>query len=225
VHVAASLGCVAAAALTGPPLTGLAAAVPARGRPHPGAGWWHGAPTPVGRTAALTASGCLLAGLVGAILPISPMAPACWLLAMLAVPLAVIDLARHRLPDLLVVPLAGAVLAAAAASWPATGTPSNLIRGLVASLIALTLLGLPAVAAPGRLGAGDAKLAAALAMLLAWHSWTTLLAGAAYTALLAGIHALLLLATRRISRHNPIPLGPALLAGTLIAVLAAQPPG
>lgn len=223
-QLAASAGYAAVlAVVSGPPLAGLAAAVPAQGRPRPAPGWWYGAPNPAWRTTALTAMGVLLAGLVGARVPASPMAPAGWVLAILAAPLATIDLTRHRLPDLFVAPIAAAGLAGAAISWPVTGTPARLIACLLAGLAALVLFGLPAIAAPRRAGAGDAKLAASLAMLAAWYSWTMLLAAAAYTALLAGAGTGLLLVTRRISRHSPVPFGPALIAGTLLAILAAGP--
>ena len=78
--------------------------------------------------------------------------------AAIAVQLAAIDLVDLRPPTPLIWPTALSRAAAGAV-------------GLVALYLAI------AVASRRGLGAGDARLAAPVGLMLAWHSWPTLIAG------------------------------------------------
>jgi leader peptidase (prepilin peptidase)/N-methyltransferase len=64
------------------------------------------------------------------------------------------------------------------------------------------------------------KLAAVLGYLLGFAGWPAVLTGAVVPHLLAGPVALFLLLTGRAGRRTAVPLGPALLAGALIAAVA-----
>ncbi|MFJ8042844.1 prepilin peptidase [Kitasatospora sp. NPDC096147] len=135
-------------------------------------------------------------------------------LAVLGVPLGLIDASVHRLPDVLTLPLA-------------LGTAALLVlterQGLLRCLLAALALGLGfallALLVP--IGLGDAKLAPSLAALLAVSGWSTVLAGLVWTVVLAGVWAVALLATRRAGRQDDLAFGPPLLLGTLLAVLLA----
>lgn len=124
------------------------------------------------------------------------------------------DVREHRLPNRLVLPsLALALVAALAAAALGDWTP--LLAGLVTGTV------LVALSLAGGLGMGDAKLGAALALLLG-----VLGAEAAVLAMLlallgGGVAALTGLLVRRLRRGRSIAFGPFLLAGAW-AVLGMQ---
>lgn len=76
------------------------------------------------------------------------------------------------------------------------------------------------VISPSGMSLGDVKLAASLGTLLAWFSWRLLLAGGFAGFLLGGVFAAALLASRRAGRKQPIPFGPFMIAGAVLAVVA-----
>jgi leader peptidase (prepilin peptidase) / N-methyltransferase len=148
----------------------------------------------------------------------APLPAACSLCAA-GPPLAATDLTEHRLPDkltLTAIALTAALLTAA--SWH-LGDFAALGRAAIAAVaaggffLALALI-------TRQIGGGDVKLAVLTGTLPGWLGWDhfvlALLSGLLLGALTAGV----LMATRRISRRDPLPLGPFLLAGALIGVLA-----
>jgi leader peptidase (prepilin peptidase) / N-methyltransferase len=161
----------------------------------------------------------LLGGLGARVHPALVLAAACWLAAC-AVPLACTDLAVQRLPD----PLTGAayagttvlLLAAAAVGGPWSALVRALLGGLALAGFYLLLM----VISPSGMSLGDVKLAASLGTLLAWFGWRQLLAGGFAGFLLGGLFAAALLASRRAGRKQPIPFGPFMIAGALLAVVA-----
>ena len=77
------------------------------------------------------------------------------------------------------------------------------------------------IISPSGMSLGDVKLAASLGTLLAWFSWRLLIAGGfaglpAWARSFAGA----LLASQRVSRKHPIPFGPFMIAGAVLAVVA-----
>jgi leader peptidase (prepilin peptidase)/N-methyltransferase len=143
---------------------------------------------------------------------------ACWLV-ICAVPLAVIDIAVRRLPDLLTAAaLAGtAIFLLAAASldgrWP------DLARAAAGAAILAGLFAALALARPGSAGLGDAKLGLSVGALAAWLGWGVLVDALVAGFLLAGCYALWLIGTRRASLSGSLAFGPFLLAGCFAAVL------
>ena len=148
----------------------------------------------------------------------APLPAACSLCAA-GPPLAAADLAEHRLPDNLTLPaIAMSAALLTAASWHLDDFAA-LLRAAIAAVaaggffLALALI-------TRQVGGGDVKLAMLTGMLPGWLGWNhfvlALLSGLLLAALTAGV----LVATRRISRRDPLPLGPFLLAGALIGVLA-----
>ncbi|MFD5597153.1 prepilin peptidase [Streptomyces griseorubiginosus] len=141
------------------------------------------------------------------------------LLTPIAVVVAIVDVAVHRLPDVVIVPfgvcaVAGlggaALLPGAGGSWRAALLGS---LTLGACYLVLFLLN------PGGFGFGDVKLAPALGAVLGWYGWGVLLigtfAGYLFGALVGG--GLLLL--QRAGRKAAIPFGPFLLAGAFVGIL------
>lgn len=161
----------------------------------------------------------LLGGLAARVHPALVLAAACWLAAC-AVPLACTDLAVQRLPD----PLTGAAYAGTAVlllAAAAVGGPwSALVRALLGGLALAGFYLLLMVISPSGMSLGDVKLAASLGTLLAWFGWRLLLAGGFAGFLLGGVFAGALLVSRRADRKQPIPFGPFMIAGAVLAVVA-----
>ncbi|HZN17376.1 MAG TPA: prepilin peptidase [Micromonosporaceae bacterium] len=160
-------------------------------------------------------------GLLGWAVP-APVLPAFLAVAVLGVLLAAIDLACLRLPDRLVGTAAAASLAGlgtAALAGAGLGTLGRALAGAGALGGAYLVL---ALLPGGGLGFGDVKLAAVLGLLLGWLGWGAVLLGAVLPHVINGPVAVGLLILGRAGRRTALPLGPALLAGALFAVVATQ---
>ncbi|AVZ40534.1 MULTISPECIES: A24 family peptidase [unclassified Dietzia] len=139
--------------------------------------------------------------------------------AALAVACAVlvpIDLAVHRLPDVIVVPLYPVLLAALGAAAMVTGDWGALGRAAAAALALLALYFTLAFINPSGLGLGDVKLAGVLGLFLGWLGWYYVLVGTLAAFAINAVVALVLLAIRRANRHTGIAFGPAMIAGAAV---------
>lgn len=137
-----------------------------------------------------------------------------WLLVLVAgLPLGVIDLAVHRLPDVLVLP----ATAAAAAASLGGGSP----RALAGGATLVTVYSVLAVLPRSGLGFGDVKLAGLLGIALTLLGWGPLVWGTALAFVVGGVAAIALLATGKVGRDTHLPFGPTMLAGALSAALLA----
>jgi leader peptidase (prepilin peptidase) / N-methyltransferase len=149
----------------------------------------------------------------------SPELPAWMCFAALALVLGVIDLRQKLLPNRLLLPgtaVTAALLTLAAAlddAWP------DLLRALLGGGVSFAVLLVMALLVPTGLGMGDVKLAALLGLVLGWLGWEAVLLGFFLGFVLQAVLGLVLLATRRAGRSTELPFGPALLTGTLLAVL------
>lgn len=147
--------------------------------------------------------------------------PAYLYLTAVGVALTMIDFDVRRLPNAIVLPsyLVGALLL----------VPPLVVYGDWAA----ALRGLAAMAAlwcfyfvfyyAGGMGFGDVKLAGLLGLYLGWLGWSSVLVGTFTGFLVGGLAGAVLLATRRAGRRSPIPFGPAMLAGALVAMFLAGP--
>ncbi|WP_281901345.1 prepilin peptidase [Micromonospora humidisoli] len=137
-----------------------------------------------------------------------------------AVPLVLVDLAVHRLPDRLTWPAAvgtwallgvAAVTGAGAGTWLRAVT-AGVVLGLAFATTTLLL---------GRrgFGLGDAKLALGMGALLGWQGWGVLVTGLVLTFLLSALVGVVLLASRRVGWSSHLPFGPFLVAGTCLTLL------
>ncbi|MFD8566566.1 prepilin peptidase [Streptomyces sp. NPDC059639] len=172
--------------------------------------------------AAVTAAVCAL---LAAATDTRPELAVWLLLAPPGVLLATVDLAVHRLPDVLTLPFAGAALLAlgAAALLP---EPGGSWRGAVLGALGTGAgyLVLHLINSRG-MGFGDVKLALGLGAALGWYGLGVVFIGAFAGVLLNGLYALVLVVTRRATRKTLIPFGPFMLlgafAGVLLGALAA----
>ncbi|MGW4683419.1 prepilin peptidase [Streptomyces sp. NPDC004244] len=140
-------------------------------------------------------------------------------LAPVLVLLALVDLAVHRLPDVLTLPLAAAATAAlgAAALLPgAAGSWRLALLGGAALGAAYLLLFL---INPAGMGFGDVKLALALGVALGWYGWGVWLFGAFLGFFYGALYGLGLVLRSRDGRKQAFPFGPFMAAGALTGVL------
>ncbi|MFB7946341.1 prepilin peptidase [Kitasatospora phosalacinea] len=211
---------------------GLCAGVPLRAAATryavpPGEPWRSCLPTPYGRCPrhgerrvgppplAVEAVAAALGAVLGA------WAPGRWLpllvwLALFGTVLGFVDAAVKRLPDALTLPLflGTAVLVPLTDRDPAVWLRCALAAGGLGLLFLLLHLLAP-------VGRGDAKLAPALGAALGLAGWRAVYGGLFYMWLVAGLWAVTLLALRRAGRRSELAFGPAMLLGTLAALLAA----
>src|SRR5262249_1622523 len=110
-----------------------------------------------------------------------------------------------------------AVAAAVDSAWPAY------LRGLAAMAALYVLFLLLALASPGALGFGDVKLAGLLGLYLGYLDAGRLAVGLATGVLLGALAAVALVAARRAGWRSELAYGPALLAGSVLAVGVGQP--
>jgi leader peptidase (prepilin peptidase)/N-methyltransferase len=130
-------------------------------------------------------------------------------------PVALIDLDHHVIPNRITAPAAVLAIALGSALDP-SGEPARLIAAAAAG----GFFGLAAIASPRGMGMGDVKLAAVMGLLLG-----DLVAPALLIALLAGIAAGVVVLARRAPgerRGAGVPFGPALALGGLIALFAGH---
>ncbi|MEU9007084.1 A24 family peptidase, partial [Streptomyces sp. NPDC048551] len=133
--------------------------------------------------------------------------------------LALVDLAVHRLPDVLTLPLAAAtaallgaaaLLPGAAGSWRAA-----LLGGGALGAAYLVLF----VVNPAGMGLGDVKLALPLGVALGWYGWGVWAAGAFLGLLYGALYGLGLVLRGRATRSTGFAFGPFMAAGALTGVL------
>ncbi|MFJ7202024.1 prepilin peptidase [Streptomyces sp. NPDC098789] len=168
------------------------------------------------RTAVLAALVCAaLAAVAGA----RPETGVFVALAPVPVLLALVDLAVHRLPDVLTLPLAAAVAAllGVAALLPGTAGswPLALLGGGALGAAYLVLF----VVNPAGLGFGDVKLALPLGVALGWYGWGVWATGAFLGLLYGALYGLGLVLRGRARGRDPFPFGPFMAAGALTGML------
>ncbi|WP_329256554.1 A24 family peptidase [Streptomyces sp. NBC_01478] len=181
------------------------------------------APTPCGpygpRTPAVSTATALVCATLAAATGPRPELVVWLLAAPVAVLLALVDLRVHRLPDVLTLPLAAALLAllgiaaalpADAGSWP-TALYGGLALGATYELLYLIN--------PAGMGFGDVKLALGLGTALGWYGWPVLVTGAFAGVLYGALYGLGMVALRRAGRKTAIPLGPFMLGGAFTGLL------
>ncbi|MFF4097921.1 prepilin peptidase [Streptomyces sp. NPDC001903] len=195
-----------------------------RGHPLPGwlgpprcrAGTPHRYGVPLAWTAGIAG---MLCGVVGAAVGGRPEGAVFVAVAPVLLLLAVVDLAVHRLPDVLTLPLAAVLaagLGAAALAPGAAGSWTGALAGggaLAGTYLLLFLLN------PAGLGFGDVKLALALGVTLGWYGWGVWAVGAFLGFLYGALYGLALVLRGSAGRRTAFPFGPFMAAGALTGVL------
>jgi leader peptidase (prepilin peptidase) / N-methyltransferase len=139
-------------------------------------------------------------------------------LALFAVPLALIDVAVHRLPDPLTAAAFAGTLALLAAAALTGHQPGHLVRAAISGAALSGFYLFLFVIRPSGMGLGDVKLSAGAGLALGWISWQALIIGTFAAFLLAAAYGVALLALHRATRTSHLPLGPFIVIGTLAAI-------
>ena len=141
------------------------------------------------------------------------------LLAPIAVLLATIDFAVHRLPDVVALPLAASALVGLGGAAMLSGAGGSWETALLGSLTLGACYFVLFLINPSGFGFGDVKLAPALGAILGWYGWGILLIGTFTGYLLGALYGVGLILARRARRKTTIPFGPFLLAGASVGIL------
>lgn len=142
------------------------------------------------------------------------------LFAVFGLAVSVIDIAEHRIPTRLVLPAYPAVVGLFGATAALQRDFDSLARAAIGSLVLPAFYLILALASQGGMGAGDVRLAGPMGWVMAWHGWTTLVAGAVLAFLIGSIVILIRVISRSAARHTPqIPFGPAMVAAALTTIV------
>ena len=134
------------------------------------------------------------------------------------VALSVIDLQHYRLPNRLVFPTLGLVVVGVGLVSGLSGDLGAASIAYLGGLAYFAILMVCHLISPRGMGMGDVKLAAVLGVLLAWIAPALVLLGLLISCLIGSIAGGVVFAIRR--RNSGFPFGPALAAGTLVAIWA-----
>ncbi|MEY9889255.1 leader peptidase (prepilin peptidase)/N-methyltransferase [Catenulispora sp. MAP5-51] len=130
--------------------------------------------------------------------------------------MSVMDIKVMRLPDFMTLPSYPVMLVALAWASSQIGEARSLYRAAGAAAILLALFGVLHLTAG--VGLGDVKLVGLIGMLLGFQGWTVVLRGLFLACMIAAGWAAAMRVQARRDAH--IPMGPALVAGTLLALMA-----
>ena len=177
-------------------------------------------------TTALAGQAALLttmAGAVGRWFADDPALPAWWWAGVHTVPLAVMDLRRHRLPRCWVASFAMGGVCLFAAVAAANHEATRLVRAVLAAVCMWLVMRVVEWACAGQMGGGDTRLHAVLALHTGWVSWNTLVVGFLAGSVLLGLTAGTTCLCRYRSLRSRIAAAPSLLAGAWLALVLAGP--
>jgi leader peptidase (prepilin peptidase)/N-methyltransferase len=176
------------------------------------------------RLAVEVTTALLLGALAARVHPGLVLAAACWL-ALCPVPLAFIDAAVRRLPDVLTgAAFAGTALLLLTAA-AADGHWHVLAQAVLGGVAMVGFYLVLALINPSGMGMGDVKAAAAFGTVLAWRGWSALIAGGFAGFLFAAVYGIALLMSGRGTRKQQIPFGPFMVTGAFLVLLACHSAG
>ncbi|MFF4053530.1 prepilin peptidase [Streptomyces chartreusis] len=172
-------------------------------------------------TLATAAGAATVCALLAAVIRPRPELVVWLLIAPAAVLLATVDFAAHRLPDVLSLPLAAAVLLLLAVAAVLPGSAGSWTSALLGSFILAACYFVLFLISKG-FGFGDVKLGLVLGAVLGWYGWAIVLVGTFAGYLFGALYGIGLMLAGRADRTSRIPFGPFLLAGTLAGVLVGS---
>lgn len=140
-----------------------------------------------------------------------------------AVPLCVIDVRVHRLPNRWTLALViGGTLFLGTATLMApdeSGFSDRLLRMFLGGVLYAGLMMVLYLVTRGGMGMGDVKLALGLGLYTGWLSWDGLLAAVVFGFVVGGLFSLALIVLRRANRHTRVPFGPSMILGACVPLL------
>ncbi len=165
-----------------------------------------------GLAAIVTLAGFLLVG------PGPRLAPVV-MAGLLLVGLSWIDIAHHRLPDLLTLPSVAVAVALVASTKLLAPESGALWRALLCGAVLAVVFALIARVSPRSMGRGDVKLVPTLGVLTGYVSALTTVVAITLAFVLGALVALVGLAARRMTMASALPFGPFLLLGAWTALV------
>jgi len=144
------------------------------------------------------------------------------IMAVVTVPLTLIDIRLHRLPNPLTYSAALSLFAINLGFAVFTGDFGNFIPVLLAGLVPAAALFTIALISRGGMGLGDVKLAVVLGWAAGLSSILAVFATFVIAFGIGGVYAIVVLITKKANRKAAIPFGPFLLAGFWIAFLGGD---
>ncbi|ROR66420.1 prepilin peptidase [Agrococcus jenensis] len=129
-----------------------------------------------------------------------------------------VDQAVLRLPDAIVWPTTGAVLAMLLVAAGVTGEWGRLGTAVLAMLAVGAGYFVLAFISPTSLGLGDVKLSLVLGLTLGWFGWPAVLLGVLGGFLVFALAALGLLVARRTTMQAELPFGPWMILGAALGL-------
>lgn len=145
-------------------------------------------------------------------------------LAVVGVALGIIDTIEQRLPSAMLIPSYGVLGALFATSAIINHSGTSLARALIGMVGLAAFYFTLALATADGLGAGDVKLGGLLGLALGWMSWPAIVAGTFLGWVLGSTAWLVLRLVGRAPQGAVLPMGPFLLLGALVTIVA-MPPG
>lgn len=148
-----------------------------------------------------------------------------WWWAWGSIALVRVDLARHRLPDVLVGPFVLGAAVLLLLPTIAEGTWSDYGRAWAAAGVLLVGYLVLAIISPAGMGMGDVKLAPAIGLYLGWLGWSWVLLGTMAGFVLAAVVGLAMVVRSRSGGRaawkQALPFGPFMVVGVAVAVVGA----
>ena len=141
------------------------------------------------------------------------------MVGLLLVGLSWIDIAHHRLPDLLTLPASALAVVLVVVTELLAPESGSWWRALACGAVLTAVFGLIAKISPKSMGRGDVKLVPTLGVLTGYFSALTTVVAIALAFLLGAVVALAGLAARRMTMASALPFGPFLLLGTWVALV------
>lgn len=139
--------------------------------------------------------------------------------AVCAIKLWRIDVASHRLPDKIVLPMYAVIGAALFVVLVLTEGTEGLRRTSYSAVVLLGIYWVLRLISRRALGLGDVKLAGVLGMLMGYFSALNILWGTMLAFVCGGLYGLYLVVTKKATLKSHIPFGPFMLAGATIALI------
>lgn len=175
---------------------------------------------PLPAAAALAVACCwgLLAWRVGPDLVL----PAVLYVGVAGVLLGYVDLRVRLLPNAVVLPSYAIVVGLLTVAAATSGRWGSLAWALVGGAALWGFLAVLGLVSPSGMGFGDVKLGGVLGLCLGWFGLAYVLIGTMFAFVLGGLVSLGLVLGRRATGKSPIPFGPFLLAGFVLAVLSGD---